>query len=158
MPTYLGLSAADFRDINLAAAEAMAYVVLPVTFLVASPASSDVDSLYGEATTDDPNWRPYGSSVRASIKFSPTEEELTRFGLHTGATLLGFIPRQSVLDWQTANAQTWSPKEGMLVVYNGARYNITQLRTDWLPVGDGTSIETLGHVFTATTKPAKTGA
>lgn len=158
---FEGLAAEDFADIHSAVAEAMAYVALPVTFLEALPATSEVDPMYGEAATeaDDANWTVYGEPISASVKLSPTEEELTRHGLLSGAALLGFIPQQYILDWESNTGKTWAPTASMLVEYQGVRYNIRQIpRTDWLPVGDGSAQDTIGRVFTAITKPSKLGA
>lgn len=153
---YLGLAAEDFADINAAVAEGMAYVAVPVTLYVAAPASADIDPLYGEATTGGgANFVAYGEPIRASIKLQPTEEELTRAGLVTGASLMGFIPRQYIIDWEAATGLSWAPNESMEVEYMGQRYNITKLRTDELPVDDGSTVDTLGPVFSAITKPAK---
>lgn len=156
MATYEGLSADDFADIDAAVAEAMALVVLPVSFWAATPAGGDVDAMYGEATDGAEGWTVFGGQpIRASVKLQPTDEELTRYGLLTGAALLGFIPEQHVKDWAQLTGIPFAPRESMEVEYMGVRYNIKQLRTDWLPVGDGSTVATIGRVFTAQTKPSK---
>lgn len=156
MATYEGLSADDFADIHAAVAEAMALVTLPVTFYVASVPDSNVNRMYGEAVDGNENFVVYGGApLRASVKMRPADEQLTRLGLVTGAHILGFIPRQHIIDWEADSGLTWAPNEAMEVEYQGVRYNITQLRSDDLPVGDGSASDTIGPVFTGMTKPMR---
>jgi hypothetical protein len=150
---YLGLSAAEFDDINEAVAEAMAFVVLPVQFFRAEAAT--VDPLYGEATDGVETWPAYGPPVKTSTRIDPTGEELTRRGLKTGAHLMGFIPTRYREAWELETGEAFVLDEAMELTFAGKRYNVLQVKADPLPMGDGSTSNTLGIVFTAETKPRR---
>lgn len=141
---YLGLSQQEFDDIHDAVAEAMAFVTLPVSFYRADP--SAVDDLYREATTGDDKWTLY-ARLRASIRYKPEEELLTRVGLQPNADILVFIPRQEILDWEAANGDTFEIRRGMELEWGGIRFEVKEdPRTDPLPVGDGSTQDYIGMV------------
>lgn len=150
MSAYQGLSPEEFADIHESVMEAMAYVSLPVVFwrLVAA---QTVDPLYGE-TQGPTQWEPY-APLRASVREQPTDEVLTHYGLEVNKDLLLFIPRGYIAAWEALHGVPFAPREDEQVEYRGVRYNIDQVRTDELPVGDGTTADSIGTVVTASIKP-----
>lgn len=151
----LGLSAEDFAEIHEQVAEAFAYTAIPVQFLKHDAAEA-VHSLYGEAADGEGDYPPFGTPIRAAVKFSPTDEVLTRFGLKSDADVLIHIPRWMILDWESKNAPLAFVVDGsMRVQVQGDVYHIEKVVPDSvLPVGDGSAQEYIGLVVTAcTNKP-----
>lgn len=142
-----GLSQQEFDDIHEAVAEAMAYVALPVQFYKANPEL--VDDLYREGDKGKDRWAPL-AIIRASVRYQPGEEQLTRMGLQPDTDLLVFIPRQHILDWEAAQATAFEVTSDMEVDYNGERFAVSeQPRTDPLPVGQGASTDFIGMIVSA---------
>lgn len=148
---YLGLSAAEFNDIHEAVREGMAYVAIPVMFFRANP--QEVDPLYQEAEGGEDNFEPFPASIRASTAIKPAEEVLTRYGLQGDVDVLLFIPRGYVVDWEEENGVPFVVTEDMVFEVDGGRYNVERVRTDPLPVGDGSTSDYIGMVVTGSVKP-----
>jgi hypothetical protein len=143
---YPGLSAAEFEDIHNAVLEAMGFVLRPAVLHL--PVESAVDDLYGEAVGGQEPWEDL-PEIGASIRYNPNEETLTRYGLKTEAEVLLFIPRGEVARWEAANGRAFLPREaGHEITAQGRRFNVFEVRTDPLPVGDGQSEDYIGMVVT----------
>lgn len=144
---YPGLSAAEFDDIHSAVLEAMGFVLRPVVFHEPNAAAL-VDDLYAEVQPGQKEHSPL-PEIGASIRLKPKEEQLTRLGLQTNAEVLLFIPRGEVLRWESAQMRSFLPEEdGWEMTVYGVLYNVHELRTDPLPVGDGASEDYIGMVVT----------
>lgn len=157
------LTRTEFDDIHLSVQEAMGYVALPVSFYHVSASKRNdpahTDALYGEATGGVETPELY-ATLSASVRVKPKPEELTQLGLRADTSLLLFIPRREILDWESANGETLAITPGMECEFDGTRYSLSsEPRTDPLPSqqDDGTvSTDYIGMVIAAVTK-ADTG-
>lgn len=146
---YFALSTQQLGDIHLEVASAYSIMALPVVF--SKIAAGSRDSLYDEgangvsSTLDLP-------AITASVTDKPSDEILTRFGLMLKSDLLVIIPRQFVLDWQAETGDTFIVDDTMFVAFGGRTYDITQVRTDELPV-DGGGTDWVLMAVTARIKP-----
>lgn len=145
-----GLSAQEFADIHLAVAEARDYVDVPVVFYLPVPGA--VDPLYGESVGGKEGWAVY-ANLRGSVKLSPSEETLTRFGLKANTEVLASISRQRVLEWEAETGQTLALTDKMHMEVYGQRYNVSECPPpNHLPVGDGTALDYIEIIVTGCTK------
>lgn len=141
---YPGLSQEEMNDIHEAVAEAMGFVATDISLYKASPAV--LDDLYREGSNGEDDWVLY-ATVKASVRFKPHEETLTRMGVNKIADILCFIPRQYILDWESSTSQTFEVSEAMELEWDGMRFNVNQTpRTDPLPMGNGAATDYIGMV------------
>lgn len=144
------LTQAQLTVINDAVAEGLAFISRPLLFLKHSPTAA-TDPLYGEESDGINDWIPYATLV-VSVRERPQTEELTRMGLRSNADLLAVIPRAIIKAWETANSAVFTPTETMLLEYEGARYNVEQIREDEIPI-DGGGVDFITMAVTGRSKP-----
>lgn len=152
------LSAAEFADIHASVLEAMEFVALPVTFYTARPGQA-TDPLYGEAVGGTEAWDAL-PPIKATVRFKPDDEFLTKIGARVNADLLVFIPKGYILAWEAEHGRPFRVTHADELTFDGARYSVkTTPRTDPLPsLGDDGTVgqDYIGMVVLATTK-ADTG-